>query len=1477
MHEAPATTRRSATAPDASSPIDPAIRRLDAIAGRVRMALVSERALLLIAMLGGALLAAVLLDAAFRWPAAIRFAILIAIAALAITIVRRSILPAVRFRPTALDIALRLERRTPSLSGRLASAVDFRVAARRSGHPSAPPIESALREAAARIDATALALPIRSDRIRRAIAAFLVSAIAIGLPALLLPTESRIGLERTLMPWSDAQWPARTALRSLVDDGSVAARGRPFVLAAELEKGDPGRERVEATYRVERGGEKGPWERIVLTRQQDRRFERRIPSDADSIEFLFETEDFETPVSTVRFVTPPEVVDATIGIEPPPYAVEARPSRRFELGPGTDRRAVVPAAQLAGSRATLVLELSKPMPAPQGDAIAETIPGLPDNAVVRAEDATTPRWVAEWTLEAPTAIEPRLRDEHGLESSREPVFRIDVVADEPPSVAVLDPARDESVLPTAVITIAAEARDDVAVESGAILAARGDRPEEALAISIDERSPRRRFEATLSLESIGAGAGDLVEVAAIASDGFPDREATRSQPRRLRVVGDAEFARQIRDELSAIRRAAIRIDETQQAVVDEASVDAEDAASAQAQVSQRIAAVAEATRSIGERLARNRPSSDRDPELVADAAARLAEANEASRRAEEALREQAASDSGSREGAGQDPVAGDSGSQQEGGEPSEQDRDRSFEASAEEVRREVQALVALLEQDEDTWSLLRELENLAGEVGALEQASRELGEQTAGRGREELDATQRAELDALARRQAEAAEAAERLLEEIVERAERVEERDVAQAEALRQAAQEARQSRLEQEMREAAQELAENRTDAAQQSQQAAQQALERMQRTLEDTRKVRTETLRRLMTELAEAIEALLRRAEAESGELRAILPNGPPWADASLRDRANAAVMLERNTRSVETQAASGGEDAAEVARALDRAASAQSEAVIELRSAPPRAGDALASIDRSITLLREALDAARRIENDAEREAARQAREALAASYRELAGEQQRVAASARDLADRIDRGEVAARRRLAETRRASGEQEAIGEQATKLESQTEAIAEAAVFAQSHDWIDRWSGEATTLLRGGESGREVERRQVRIAETALAMAESLESLAEDDDPFSGESGGSQSGGGGSGGGPGGEQDGAIPPIAELRLLKSMQEQVYRTTRALSEEAPGEGARANARRDALSELVSMQRSIRELGEALLAKLERENAANRASGGGPNEADGAAGSLEEGSEGPVDRDRDPAEGAAGPVPIGAKRGFSSEPPAKPAAAGAAPPPASSADAESKTPPPSLDELLGLEEEDPEASEAAAADSSRRVAERLRERPIADDFREAIAQMRASEGLLEEAASESEGDAIGLGTQRVQEEIIRRLDALIQSAQRQRQRQQQQQQSSSSSSSSQSQPSPSEQSGASSASSESSRNAQGSESGDALPPAFEEAELGAMLEEGRVEWGNLPERVRELVRQGRRDRVSSIYRRLTEQYYRRLAEEARP
>ena len=62
---------------------------------------------------------------------------------------------------------------------------------------------------------------------------------------------------------------------------------------------------------------------------------------------------------------------------------------------------------------------------------------------------------------------------------------------------------------------------------------------------------------------------------------------------------------------------------------------------------------------------------------------------------------------------------------------------------------------------------------------------------------------------------------------------------------------------------------------------------------------------------------------------------------------------------------------------------------------------------------------------------------------------------------------------------------------------------------------------------------------------------------------------------------------------------------------------------------------------------------------------------------------------------------------------------------------------------------------------------------------------------------------------------------------------------------------------------------------GNPIPPELQEGALNNVMEDGRTEWGALPARIRDLVQQGRRDRVSSLYQRLTEQYYRRMAEEA--
>ena len=80
---------------------------------------------------------------------------------------------------------------------------------------------------------------------------------------------------------------------------------------------------------------------------------------------------------------------------------------------------------------------------------------------------------------------------------------------------------------------------------------------------------------------------------------------------------------------------------------------------------------------------------------------------------------------------------------------------------------------------------------------------------------------------------------------------------------------------------------------------------------------------------------------------------------------------------------------------------------------------------------------------------------------------------------------------------------------------------------------------------------------------------------------------------------------------------------------------------------------------------------------------------------------------------------------------------------------------------------------------------------------------------------------------------------------------------------------------GASAGESASEQSSSNDESVPADVPLNDATAAGTELSESRIEWGQLPARVRELVLQGRRDKVSTLYERLTREYYRKLAEEA--
>lgn len=208
--------------------------------------------------------------------------------------------------------------------------------------------------------------------------------------------------------------------------------------------------------------------------------------------------------------------------------------------------------------------------------------------------------------------------------------------------------------------------------------------------------------------------------------------------------------------------------------------------------------------------------------------------------------------------------------------------------------------------------------------------------------------------------------------------------------------------------------------------------------------------------------------------------------------------------------------------------------------------------------------------------------------------------------------------------------------------------------------------------------------------------------------------------------------------------------------------------------------------------------------------------------------------------------------------------------------------PVPSLDDLLGTKPQPPAGSKPADAssppiepaaevvDPTRENLDRLlRGEEIGEAFNEAVKLMDTAARRLE-----GTGDA-SLTTQRVQEDVIRRLDQLLASLQRQ-----QSQSSSSSSSSSQSQdqqaqrnqPNQRKPSKPSRGQSQQSQSGEGQRND--LGPARQDGPLKANLDAARAAWGSLPERVRDMLLQGSSDRFSSKYQGLTEAYYRRLAEE---
>ena len=1183
-------------------------RQLEQVRRRGRALLVAQRLAQAAAWAAVALLALGVIDFGLRLPGWMRAGLGVGLLVGGGFWLARRLAAAWRFGPSLSELALRVERLYPRTAGVLTSALDFALHPRKYEQPAATAamarrsVEAAQKELAG----VRVARLIDLQPTRRRAGWLLGAAVLLGGVVALSPTHSAIAASRWLMPWGDATWPKRTQLQA-EPTPSVRPVDSPIEFTARVTRGfRPGMRVWLNTRWADQGPEQTPQavlmtEQVVIADQAEAaeqrdasgaggvfRLQWRAPadvvrqitageSDGRELEVWFEAGDDRTEPQLVTLVARPQLTELTAELIPPDYAAGLVADRTLALHERTDRVVSLPA--LEGSRVRLTLQLNKALPEA---ALASTtlLPGMGEVGGLTLSRVAADRVVAAFTLSRSVETPIVLTDEHGLSDTAEQTYRFERVEDRLPMVTILEPSADTSVLATAVLPVEARAGDDVGVRRLTIDAEYPARQESSseptpTTLMLVEREDRRSelaASATLDLGTMSLVPGDVVVLNARAQDVYELRgvlhDPVDATPRRLRIIDPTTLIDQVRADLAGVRQQAVRL-ERQQDELNRRPTDAPATRAAeQLRITRGTETVARQLQNIRDRLDLNRLEEPALDELIRQATELVDRAGENSEAARNQLEEAAAAESR------EDPTRAESAQAR-----AAQDQ--------EAARQQLNDLAALLDQGQDALGLRLELARLQTEQAALAQDTRALLPRTAGRAAQDLAPELRERLQELVERQAALSEQARETVERLQDTAEALtrqstpqngesapeqSDRDRAAARALAEAAAVAQRQGLTQQMQQSEEGLEDNRLSQAGEAQLNTLDTLEQMMEQLGDQDQFRQELLRRRLLALAEKLRRLIEGQTLANASRQ-------DAADERLPGLAEGQSALWVRTIAAQTEA-EADEGTAQVAPIVGQAVEAQATALPALRGSD-RAG---ASAAQTVALerLEEALAKVQEKQAEAEQDQTEQEREKLRNAYLELAVQQ---SALADKVAPLLDAAPVTRRTRAA-LRGLSQEQADIQEAAEALGEQ---VADKVVFQSTHALIDRTAERARVPLSRGEDDGRVLPSQRKVVVLLESMAAALDQSDQPPQEFA-----QQDSGGGGGGAGGSQPQPLVPPAAELKLLRGVQQAVYEETRALDEAVRGQPTAAQAER--LDDLAAEQRELSVTGGRLIESLSQQ-----------------------------------------------------------------------------------------------------------------------------------------------------------------------------------------------------------------------------------------------------------------------------------------
>lgn len=1173
-------------------------------------------------------LVAGVVDFALRLPSWLRLVLGVVAAGFALVWIVTRTARAAAVKPDLSALALHAERLYPEFAGELATGVEFSMnpGAYADGERSAALASSTVRSVEERLRGKTLRLLNPRPTIHRLALCFFAVVIASTVIAA-APESASTALRRWLNPLGPAEWPRRIAIASLVRD-RVWPSDTPLRVRARVEKGFRTGMRTWVTYRVVANGSATGWQSVLLNEQAPAPnasaagnasvsgqglFERLIELPANSlpapatpaagasaqpnatIELYFEAGDDRTQVQTLTMVDRPALRSSTLEIEPPAYARGLIAPQQVDLEQQSGQ--IASATAITGSEVRWTLEFNKPIPAAwlRGEGFLPGLKGIVGSGTKgtiefdsasgsAAGDAS--RVTARFRLGQGLQTPVRLQDEYGLANLSDRLYRVEATVDQPPAATITLPLSDEAVLATALIPLQAVGQDDVSVESvelqvathtregeagasprgpttapGAVANSgngEGGKTSEARTIArVDGRSARLSVDKPLDLTPMRLQPGDEVLATAVARDVFEldgvRHDPARSAPRRLRIIDAATLVAQINTELGGLRQQAINLANRQRDLFEPA---ADKARPGQQEITSRIENQTGLLRSLKERADRNRLNDPAVKGLLDKAGELLDKAGDDSRKADEKLGEARKDD------------------RKEPGSPRAKAREKQSD-----VASDLSNLVGLLEQGRDTQGVQSALRLLISQQDDLNKDTRAALPGMVGKSPEQLTPEDRKKLAELSERQAGLGAKADALTKQMQGAVEALSQQNDPQSQAASQALSDAvavaQRKGLNQSMQQAGDAAKQGKLSESSTSQQASSDTMKEMLAQMSNQEQRQMEVLRRKLEALAEAVKKLIQQQATQIERLTAA---------KELAGLEEPQAALRRNTMAVEEQAKA---EAPGAARQLGQASERQGEAVTALRQSqrdPALAGEklALTSLDEALKELQKAKDKTEKKEADKNRQKLQEQYEKLAAKQDELRKKTMTFTAkpglTRRERVDLIDLGHAEADLQVA---------------AADLGRE---VNETLLFRHLHGRVDKLAAQAASRLRAGQADAAVPQDQGQVSALLRTMAGALAEAQGKKDDF--DKGESQAGGGGGGGGGGPEP--LIPPLAELRLLRGMQEEMLVRTRQLDQpvaaapapapEGDAGPTPAEAREKQVIDLSAQQRELSSLGERLI-----------------------------------------------------------------------------------------------------------------------------------------------------------------------------------------------------------------------------------------------------------------------------------------------